>query len=259
MELEEEKIIYRLSFSIVLSDYYVAILAGGRSERFGMNKALFKFNGKSFLSQTIMKTCKLSIIPKRLFISLNDDSQFQRTIGHLEKELNIQQIMDSCWELDNGDMKKVRMQFIYDSIQNEENVRAAIFGINSVCNHVEQGFVHCVPCDTPFFPTSIMNEFISMMHKWNHEMDAIIPKWNNGFIEALHGLYRVESIRPIIVRNLEKGIYKLSDLLTQDLKVRYFNIDEHLCSDDPTFRPFQNINTMKDLTDLYQKTFDRKC
>ena len=180
-----------LSFSIVLSDYYVAILAGGRSERFGMNKALFSINGGSFLSRTIMKTCQLTITPKRLFISLNDYPQFLDTIQHLEKELNIRKITDSCWELANEDEKRIHMQFIYDDIVKEKNVRAAIFGINSVCNHIEQGFVHCLPCDTPFFPGSIMNEFISMMHRWQHEIDAIIPKWNNGFIEALHGLYRV--------------------------------------------------------------------
>ena len=79
---------------------------------------------------------------------------------------------------------------------------------------------------------------------------AIIPKWNNGFIEALHGLYRVESLRPIIARNIERGIYKLSDLLTKDLKVLYFSIDDHLRSIDPMFRSFMNINTRRDLTQL---------
>ena len=241
---------YSLPFSIMVSDYYVAILAGGRSKRFGMNKALYTFHGGSLLSRTIMKTCQLSLIPKRLFISLNDHHQFIDTIQHLERELNIRNTMDSCWEFVNGDNKRISMQFIYDDVPKGKDVRAAIFGMNSVCNHVEQGFVHCLPCDTPLFPISIMNEFISMINRWQLEIDAIIPKWNNGFIEALHGLYRVESLRPIIARNIERGIYKLSDLLTKDLKVLYFSIDDHLRSIDPMFRSFMNINTRRDLTQL---------
>ena len=98
-----------------------------------------------------------------------------------------------------------------------------------------------------------MNEFISMLYGRQIEIDAIIPKWNNGFIEPLHGLYRVESLKPIIHMNLEMGNYKLSDLLRDDLKVHYFNIDEHLCSTDGRIRSFQNINSKKDLINMISK------
>ena len=247
----EERNMYGLQFSIMVSDYYVAILAGGKSERFGMNKALFNFNGESLLSRAIRKTVQLSIIPKQLLNSFNDEPQYRAISEHLGNELNMHISGNSCTKESYGEFamsstRKVRLQFIFDTNKNKDHVRAAIFGFESVCKHIGQGYFLSVPCDTPLFPTSIMNEFISIVES-DHDLDAIIPKWNTGFIEPLHGLYRVESVRPIIDDNIERGIYKLSELLQQDLNIRYFNIDDHLQSSEIGVEAFYNINTKNDL------------
>jgi molybdenum cofactor guanylyltransferase len=253
----EERIMYWLLSPLKVTDHYIVILAGGRSERFGGNKALFTTEGSSFLSRAITKTGHLSIIPRRILISVHDRQQYYIISQHLEDELKIRRTgepgqRELCWELPTRSTQTIPLQFILDINGQRGQHGAAIFGLQSMCRSIHQGFALCVPCDTPLFPASIMNELISMARS-DPEIDAIVPRWENGFIEALHGLYRVESLHPILEENIKKGIFKLRELFTQDLNIRYFDIDEYLRTNDVGDRVFHNINTRDDLNVLMEE------
>ena len=232
--------------------FFLTILAGGKSKRFGSNKALYQYKGISLLSHLIKQIPKLIHLPDVLFISLHNKDQFQEIIPILYEELSILKKDSDNWELifnDNEENIKIPMIFVYDSVkQNLVNIHAAILGFSSIFQKISNGYVQIIPCDTPFFDLNIVDTFYSIIQKSNMEIDALIPRWKNGFIEPLNSVYKVESFKERVKNNIQKRIFRISKLFGNDLKLYYYNIEQKLASGDPSFNSFQNINTLSDIS-----------
>ena len=72
--------------------------------------------------------------------------------------------------------------------------------------------------------------------------DVLVPRWRNGYIEPLCGVYQAECFQRTIEENISVGDFRLRNLFRDASRVRYFNIEERLKAIDPGFRHFQNVN-----------------
>lgn len=148
------------------SEYFIAILAGGKSERFGMNKALFEVDGLPILFKTLLEIPKINRQPKMIYISCYKEPQWTEIKNALETTLGIQirknnnsgfNILSEKFHLN------IEFKVIYDidSDHSEEllGIRASIIGLASIFKTIADtytdGFVQIMPCDMPYFNSDI--------------------------------------------------------------------------------------------------------
>lgn len=101
----------------------------------------------------------------------------------------------------------------------------------------EKNFV--LSCDMPHINTSLFQ----YLEKFPITYDAVIPVWGIDKIQPLAGIF-YKSIMPLLEENIEKGNYKMRDLLLK-ANTCYVPIDDKL----PFYYPdiFKNINSPEDL------------
>lgn len=96
-----------------------------------------------------------------------------------------------------------------------------------------------LPCDSPF----ITREFIENCLKIDdlEEHDAIIPVWDDGRLEPLHGIYNqrvAERIHKLLVEDERRAT-----ALAKIIKSRLVSVEEL----DPSLESFKNVNRPEDL------------
>jgi len=240
-------------------DFFIAILAGGKSRRFrfGSNKAIFKIDGIPIISRLLLEIPKLNIRPRIVFISLHNKSQKDEILESIRGHIKLNKTNGAEFTLiftgKSGEVK-IPLILLFDIIENTEcntgknnNRRAAIFGFRSVFKAVPTGFVQILPCDTPYFNAEIMDILMDKCLKLNRDWDALVPRWKNGFIEPLNSIYRVEIFYDIIERNLLRNDLKLRSLFDENSIIKYFDIEKNLKDIDPSFKWFKNLNTREDM------------
>ncbi|MFX0099318.1 MAG: molybdenum cofactor guanylyltransferase [Candidatus Hodarchaeota archaeon] len=226
--------------------YHVAILAGGRSKRFGSNKALFKIDGIALISKFLLEIPKLARKPNVVFISLAGQEQLIEIIEALKVDLKIIEETKIEYKLldENDDSTSIPMKIIFDDErENIKEFRAAIFGLQAIFTAISEGIVQIMPCDTPYFNANIMNILHAVGEKAGDTWDALIPRWKNGYIEPLHGIYKVDACIDPIEENIKKGDLRLRHFLQSGIRVKHFMIEKNLEKVDPTYKTFQNFNT----------------
>ncbi|MHA1727600.1 MAG: molybdenum cofactor guanylyltransferase [Promethearchaeota archaeon] len=238
-------------------DFYVAILAGGKSNRFGSNKALFKIDGISLISKFLLEIPKLDIKPKVMYISLHSARQIPDIINSIKKYVNITETDNRTYTFLNvrekyGKKKliEIPIRFIFDTENGRfKNAWGAIFGLRAVFREISDGFVQIAPCYTPYFGAKTINTLISEYKKNGWKWDALVPRWKSGYIEPLNSLFRAESFISIIEKNLNRNNLKISEIFNgkTNIDIKYFNIEENFSKVDPTLKIFKNINKLEDI------------
>ena len=158
------------------------ILAGGKSLRFGRNKAMEKIGGMTLVERVINQ---LSSITREIIVVTNDGSQFA--------EFHFAQIVSDIYPA------KGPLGGIYTGLST---------------SHTAANIV--VACDMPFLNTALLSHMI----KISPGFDAVIPRWLNNQIEPLHGIYSGSCI-PVMKKRLENNQLAISEFL-KEMRVRYF-------------------------------------
>ena len=114
-----------------------AILAGGQSKRMGKDKLFLEFNNKKLIEHTIDKVKKYL---KKIIIITNQDNEFF-------SKNNLTTVKD-CIEGQLGPLVGILTAMKWA----KEN-------LNKCC------WIATFPCDTPFFPESIIKSFIEESRK----------------------------------------------------------------------------------------------
>jgi molybdenum cofactor guanylyltransferase len=188
------------------------ILAGGKSERMGKNKAIVDIMGKPLLSWSVDSLSKL--VDDLVIVSRNDNDA-----KLYEKILS----------------ERVRI-VIDDSV-----LEGPLVGIISGFKVVKSDYCYVHPVDSPV----IKKEVIEYLFGKAQNFDGAVWKINDETIEPLHAVYRVNSVLKISERVLKTGNTS-AKILSKEIQIKYLGLDELRSMDKNTVSLF-NINTPSDI------------
>jgi molybdopterin-guanine dinucleotide biosynthesis protein A len=198
----------RLTEICLSEDLTVAILAGGKSRRFGRRKAAEQINGTSFLETSIRFFSDLNCSP--LIVTSNEEYA---------------QIVQLCTD------QSIALDIIPG--------KGTIGGIYTALVTATTKYVFIVGCDMPFLNMHLIAHMASLKSGY----DAIVPKVG-GFIEPLHSIYSKRCL-PFIKRLMDNNELRIRELFGL-IDVGYV-IEHEIDYFDPDHRSFININSPDDL------------
>lgn len=194
-----------------MSKISAVILAGGKSKRFGKNKAFLKIGDRILIDQIVEKMAGLS---NEIIIVTNILKKFY----YLPKKfdyLNVKLIKDIT------------------------PYKGSLGGIYSGLLFAENNSNFVVACDMPFLNISLLKYIISFCQDY----DVVIPKINN-FFEPLHAIYSKKCLKPI-KKLIDEDNLKIIDFF-KDVDVKFIGKNE-IEKFDPDLLSIFNINTLEDL------------
>ena len=198
------------------------ILAGGKSERMGKDKAFLNLGRRTFISMISQEMLRVSdeVI---VVIGRKDAAPFKK-------------------EIRDG-----RVRFVNDSHYIENPLGGMLTGFEAATNK----YAAVVACDLPL----IRNELIGKIFAEAEGHDAAVPIWNPEdklSIEPLCAVYNAKKMKKAIKDSLGKGVFGCRLVVRSLSDVRYFPVSE-LRGYDPDLLFLNNINTRKDYLGLLEK------
>jgi len=186
-----------------------AILAGGQSKRMGKDKLFLELNNKKLIEHTIDKVKKYL---KKVIVITNQDNEF---------------------------FSKNNLTTVKDSIEGQ---LGPLVGILTAMQWAKENLNKCswiatFPCDTPFFPESIIKSFIEESEK---KESLILSASSHGRKHNIFGLWSLNLYDKLKDDLINKKVRKVQDW-TEKNKIK--NLEFTFKDYDPFF----NINTKEDL------------
>ncbi|MDE1843879.1 MAG: molybdenum cofactor guanylyltransferase [Thaumarchaeota archaeon] len=188
------------------------ILAGGKSTRMGMNKALVNILGKPLLSWSVDSLSKL--VDDLVVVARNDtDAKLYEKILSGRARL----VMD------------------------DSELEGPLVGIISGFKAAKSNYCYVHPIDSPI----IKKEVIEYLFQQAKNFDGAVWKIQDDMIEPLHAVYQVSSVLGISERILRTGNTS-AKILSKEITLNYVSI-ETLRSLDKELISLFNINTLGDV------------
>ena len=186
-----------------------AILAGGQSRRMGKDKLFLELNNKKLIEHTIDKVKKYL---KQIIIITNQNNEF---------------------------FFKNNLTTVKDCIEGQ---LGPLIGILTAMKWAKENLGKCswiatFPCDTPFFPESIIKSFIEESEK---KESLILCASSHGRKHNIFGLWSLDLYDKLKDDLINKKVRKVQDW-TEKNKIK--NLEFKFKDYDPFF----NINTEEDL------------
>ena len=186
-----------------------AILAGGQSKRMGKDKIFLELNNKKLIEHTIDKVKKYL---KEVIIITNQDNEF---------------------------FSKNNLTTVKDCVGGQ---LGPLVGILTAMKWAKENLNKCswiatFPCDTPFFPESIIKSFIEESEK---KESLILCASSHGRKHNIFGLWSLDLYDKLKDDLINKKVRKVQDW-TEKNKIK--NLEFKFKDYDPFF----NINTEEDL------------
>ena len=195
-----------------------AILAGGKSKRMGKDKLFLQLNKQTLIEHTIQKVKK-----------------------HLENLVIIT-------NQENNFFIKNNLTVVKDCVEGQLGPLA---GILSAMKWAKENLPNCswiasFPCDTPFFPETIISKFIEESKK---KESLILCASSHGRKHNIFGLWSIDLYDKLYDDLVNKKVRKVQDWTKENkIKNLEFNFKD--------YDPFFNINTHEDLE--FAKKLDLK-
>ena len=186
-----------------------AILAGGQSKRMGTDKLFLEINNKKLIEYTIDKVKKYL---KDLIILTDSNNEF---------------------------FSKNNLITVKDCVEGQ---LGPLVGILTAMKWAKENLKKCswvatFPCDTPFFPEIIINNFIKESKKKD---SLILSASSHGRRHNIFGLWSLDLYDKLKDDLINKKIRKVQDWTKKNkIKNLEFKFED--------YDPFFNINTQEDL------------
>jgi len=204
------------------------ILIGGKSTRFGNEKAIIELYGKPLILH------QLEIMSK-----FDEDIYL---VAHSEE-----QIFEYRKQIDFP----AGVTFIVDdrTIFNHPNIFKPMLGIYSGFKELSRlayEKIFLLSCDLPL----IKPEVVDLMINESEGFDCCIPRWNNGLLEPFFAIYPVEKgfqrAKEILISE-NYGLYNFIDI---KWKINYISVEKSIQPLDKNLVSLININGPIDLVKL---------
>lgn len=203
----------------------IVILIGGKSARFGTEKAVINLFGKPLILHQIDT---LYEIDNDIFIVANSEEQIYRYKKEIDFPKNAIFIEDD------------REFFSYPKIF--KPMLGIYTGFKELYNlNFEKGFL--LSCDMPL----IKPQVIKLLIKEIIGYDCCIPKWENGFLEPFFAIYPVKETYERAKWILKSENYGLLNLIDKNWKVNYVSVENLIKPLDKNLVSLININGPIDL------------
>ncbi len=189
------------------------ILAGGKSTRFGSNKALVKLGEKPLIAHVVDMTLNLA---DEVVVAIGRESNVVVYRKLLPKSVMV--------------------------VKDRMRAKSPLVGIVTGLQVMKSGYSVVLSCDTPF----AKDDVLQLLFKRAVHSDAAIPKWLNGDIEPLQSVYRVKSAIPAARLALHQQEFRLVDMIKRLNSVTYIPVQE-IKRIDADLVTFFNINTQSNL------------
>ena len=163
-----------------------AVLAGGKSRRFGSNKLLYRIDGKPLVLHTIEK---------------------------LESCPSLEEVVLIASPENAGSLERFGRRVVVDEL--------LVGPLGGIYTALKLGDAFVVAGDMPSIVPELVEVIIGEFQ--GKEVDACVPRWPNGYIEPLHAAYSRKFIRAIKKR-LDGGEYQIKRAL-EIAKVCYFPLE----------------------------------
>lgn len=194
----------------------VLVLAGGYSERFGCNKALYEVNGRPLISYVLERAKCLS---KNVIISA---------------------------KLDLIDLARIfpYAEVVVDSLE----LKAPIVGLMSSLRKVRTEYVAIMTCDSPLVNPEVMRTLYGLARG----RSGAVPIWPDGKLEPLQAVYNTEELLERVQDCLKRWDLRVRCAIELMRSLILVPI-EALRELDPRLESFMNLNFREDLEDLLGK------
>ena len=186
-----------------------AILAGGKSKRMGKDKLFLELNNKMLIEHTINKVEKYL---KDIIIITNQKNEY---------------------------FSKKNLKTVEDCIEGQ---LGPLVGILTAMKWAKENLKECswvatFPCDTPFFPETIIKKFIEKSKKKD---SLLLCASSHGRKHNIFGLWSLDLYEKLKNDLINNKIRKVQDW-TEKHKITNVEFDFK------EYDPFFNINTLDDL------------
>ncbi len=186
-----------------------AILAGGKSKRMGKDKLFLELNNKMLIEHTINKVEKYL---KDIIIITNQKNEY---------------------------FSKKNLKTVEDCIEGQ---LGPLVGILTAMKWAKENLKECswiatFPCDTPFFPETIIKKFIEKSKKKD---SLLLCASSHGRKHNIFGLWSLDLYEKLKDDLINNKIRKVQDW-TEKHKITNVEFDFK------EYDPFFNINTLDDL------------
>jgi len=238
-----------------MDSYSIGILAGGKSSRFGTDKATYKYQGISLLGRILMNLRDLTQQPKILVISVRDEIQYNVIKTNLEQELHFRE--ESKFQgfifIPNTKFQQ-QLLFVLDSPEYIiNNIYSPMIGMELIFQKVKTGYCLILPCDSPFFPMKLVDLFLERMKSLRWEPNLLLPHWQNGYFEPLHGFYNVNKFLPLLRKNLNDQKFQLKLLYENPDTIYLWEIEQEIKDPQMVKLAFMNFNEVDDFQNVIQE------
>ncbi len=196
----------------------VAILAGGKSNRFRQAKALTLVAGKPLFLH-VVDACK--DFADEVFIVTHTEENRKALARFFPEDL------------------------IYADLPQQP--QSPLVGASTAFSHARHTYTQLLPCDSPL----IHEMFFEIMWNMVEDHNAGVPRWPNGWIEPLHSIYRTDIAQQAAQECLQNKIYQMRCLIDNLTRVIYLSTVA-LSRFDSKLNTFMNVNTPADLRRLEQ-------
>jgi molybdopterin-guanine dinucleotide biosynthesis protein A len=212
------------------NQYYLAILIliGGKSTRFGTEKAIIELYGKPLILHQIDILSKLD---QDIYLVAHSEEQ----IFNYQKQIDFPK--DINYIVDDREIFK------------HSKIYKPMLGIYSGFKELHKlGFqkVFLLSCDMPLINSDVIN----LMINESQDFDCCIPRWNNGFLEPFFAIYPVEKGFQKASEILLNENYGLLNFIDKNWNINYVSVENSIQKLDKNLVSLININGPIDLVKL---------